>query len=90
MRYISLDTETTGLSIESGHKLIEIGCLEIVDRSLTGRKFHQYLNPDREIDASATKIHGMTLNDLKENPSFEEISDRFCKFISGSTLKLCR
>ena len=86
MRYISLDTETTGLSVESGHKLIEIGCLEIVDRTLTGKKFHKFINPNREIEESATKIHGLTWEDLKKYPIFEEIADEFCEFVKNSTL----
>ena len=86
MRYIALDTETTGLSVESGHKLIEIGCLEIVDRTLTGKKFHKFINPNREIEESATKIHGLTWEDLKKYPIFEEIADEFCEFVKNSTL----
>ena len=86
MRYIALDTETTGLSVESGHKLIEIGCLEIVDRTLTGKKFHKFINPDREIEESATKIHGLTWANLKKYPLFEDIADEFCEFVKNSTL----
>ena len=86
MRYIALDTETTGLSVESGHKLIEIGCLEIIDRTLTGKKFHKYINPEREIDASATKIHGLRWLDLQKFPTFREVADEFCEFVKDSTL----
>ena len=86
MRYIALDTETTGLKIESGHKLIEIGCLEIIDRKLTGSKFHKYINPEREIDESATRVHGMKLSDLQRFPPFCEIADEFCEYIKNSTL----
>jgi DNA polymerase-3 subunit epsilon len=86
MRYIALDTETTGLNVESGHKIIEIGCLEIIDRTLTGKKFHQFINPEREIEESATKIHGMRWVDLRKNPLFKDIADELCEFIKGSRL----
>tara|TARA_A100001015_G_scaffold315593_1_gene427785 strand:- start:482 stop:946 length:465 start_codon:yes stop_codon:yes gene_type:complete len=86
MRYIVLDTETTGLKVEAGHRLIEVGCLEIVDRFFSGRKYHQKINPKRDIDESAQKVHGITLPDLKNCPEFSEIADSFCEFIKGSVL----
>ncbi len=60
MRLVMLDTETTGLKVEEGHRLIEIGCVECVDRRLSDRQFHVYINPEREIDEGATQVHGMT------------------------------
>jgi DNA polymerase-3 subunit epsilon len=86
MRYIALDTETTGLNVDSGHKLIEIGCLEIVDRALTGKKFHKFINPEREIEETATKIHGMRWSDLRKYPIFKDIADEFCEFVKDSIL----
>ena len=86
MRYIALDTETTGLKVELGHRLIEIGCLEIVDRFFTGKKFHQKINPKRTVDESAQKIHGMSEKDLVNFPEFHQIVDEFCLFVRDSTL----
>ena len=86
MRYIALDTETTGLKVELGHRLIEIGCLEIVDRFFTGKKYHQKINPKRTIDESAQKVHGMSEEDLISFPEFYQIVDDFCLFIKDSTL----
>ncbi len=86
MRYIALDTETTGLRFEQGHRLIEIGCLEIVDRFFTGKKYHQKINPKRTIDESAQKVHGMSEEDLVNFPEFHQIVDEFCMFIKDSTL----
>ena len=81
MRYIVLDTETTGLKVEAGHRLIEVGCLEIVDRFFSGRKYHQKINPKRDIDESAQKVHGITLPDLKNCPEFSEIADSFVSLL---------
>jgi len=86
MRYIALDTETTGLKVELGHRLIEIGCLEIVDRFFTGKKFHQKINPKRTVDESAQKVHGMSEKDLVNFPEFHQIVDEFCLFVRDSTL----
>ncbi len=86
MRYISLDTETTGLNVDLGHKLIEIGCIEIIDRTLTGNKFHKFINPNREIELSATKIHGMRWDDLKKYPLFKDVAVEFCEFVKGAIL----
>ncbi len=77
MRYIVLDTETTGLDPDDGHKIIEIGCVEILDRNVTENTFHKYINPEREIDIEASKVHGLTLNNLKGKPIFSEIYDDF-------------
>ena len=86
MRQIVLDTETTGLSTAHGHRIIEIGCLELVDRRLTGRDFHCFLNPDREIDEGAQSVHGISREDLETAPRFPEIVDDFLEFISDAEL----
>ncbi len=86
MRQIILDTETTGLYPLQGHRLIEIGCVELVNRRLTGRHFHQYLQPDREIDEEAVAVHGITTEFLSGMPRFNEVADRFLNFIDGAEL----
>ena len=86
MRQIVLDTETTGLATSHGHRIIEIGCLELVDRRLTGRDFQCFLNPDREIDEGAQSVHGISREDLETAPRFPEIVDDFLEFISGAEL----
>ncbi len=86
MRQIVLDTETTGLSTAHGHRIIEIGCLELVDRRLTGREFHCFLNPDREIDEAAQRVHGISREDLETAPRFSEIVDDFLEFITDAEL----
>lgn len=86
MRQITLDTETTGLEYENGHRIIEIGCVEVVDRRLTHRHLHFYLNPDREIDARASEVHGMTLDDLRDKPRFAEIADELIDFCAGAEI----
>jgi len=73
MRQIVLDTETTGLDHSDGHRIIEIGCVEMVNRRLTGNDFHQYLQPDREIDAGAMEVHGISNESLLDKPRFEEV-----------------
>ena len=75
MRQVVLDTETTGLQPEQGHRVIEIGCVELINRRPTGRTFHQYLNPEREIDAGAQEVHGLSLEFLSDKPVFAVISD---------------
>jgi DNA polymerase-3 subunit epsilon len=84
MRQVVLDTETTGLAADQGHRIIEIGCLEIVARRLTGRTLHVYLNPEREVDEAATEVHGMTWDDLRDKPRFAEIADRLLAFVDGA------
>ena len=86
MRQIVLDTETTGLSPSQGHRIIEIGCLELIDRRLTGREFHCFLHPDREIDEAAQRVHGISLDDLAIAPRFAEIADEFLEFIASAAL----
>lgn len=86
MRQITLDTETTGLEHENGHRIIEIGCVEVVERRLTRRNLHFYLNPEREIDAAATQVHGMTLDDLRDKPRFADIADEFLAFCEGAEI----
>ena len=86
MRQIVLDTETTGLSTAQGHRIIEIGCLELVNRRLTGRDFHRFLNPDRDIDQGAEAVHGISRADLETEPRFHEIVDDFLAFIKDAEL----
>ena len=86
MRYIVLDTETTGLDPDDGHKIIEIGCIEILNRNVTSNSFHKYINPNREIDIEASKIHGLTYNSLKDKPMFEEIYEEFSNYIGDSPI----
>ena len=84
MRQIVLDTETTGLEVTENHRIIEIGAVEIDNRRLTGRHFHQYLQPDRAIDAGAIEIHGITEEFLADKPRFEDIADEFLNFVEGA------
>ncbi len=86
MRQVVLDTETTGLEPERGHRVIEIGCVEVVNRRATGQHFHEYLNPEREIDAGAAAVHGITLEKLKDKPRFADVAQRFLEFIDGAEL----
>ena len=86
MRQIVLDTETTGLSADAGDRIIEIGCVELVNRKLTGRTFHHYLNPHREIHEDAIKVHGITNDFLNDKPDFEVIADSFLSFIDGAEI----
>ncbi len=85
-RQIVLDTETTGLSTKNGHRIIEIGCLELVNRRLTGREFHRFLNPDRDIDEGAERVHGISRADLDTAPRFPEVVDEFLTFIKDAEL----
>lgn len=85
-RKIILDTETTGLDVTRNHKVIEIGCIEIIDRKYTGKKFHQYLNPQRDIDQGAISIHGITNEFLKDKPLFRDVKDDLLEFIDNSEL----
>jgi DNA polymerase III subunit epsilon len=86
MRQIVLDTETTGLEPELGHRVIEIGCVELVNRRATGRTFHKYLNPERAIDEGALAVHGISRADLDGKPKFAEIAEELLLFISGAEL----
>jgi len=86
MRQVVLDTETTGLSTAHGHRIIEIGCLELVNRRLTGREFHRFLNPDRDIDEGAEAVHGISRDDLENEPRFAEIVDDFLAFLKDAEL----
>ena len=85
-RQIVLDTETTGLEPEDGHRVIEVGCVELLNRRATGRTFHQYLNPDREIDPGAVEVHGLTSEFLADKPSFADVVDEFLEFVEGAEL----
>ncbi len=86
MRQIVLDTETTGLEIQEGHRIIEIGCVEIVGRKLTRRHYHQYINPERDIDDGALDVHGITRQFLEDKPKFAEVWQSFLEFVEGSEL----
>ncbi len=86
MRQVILDTETTGLEPDQGHRIIEIGCVELVNRRLSGRRFHKYLNPEREIDAGAAAIHGLTTARLAREPKFADVVNELLEFISGAEL----
>ena len=86
MRQLVLDTETTGLEVGLGHRIIEIGCVELVNRRLTGRNFHKYINPDREIDDGALEVHGITQEFLSDKPRFVDIWDEFKEFLQGDEL----
>ncbi|WP_396586584.1 DNA polymerase III subunit epsilon [Bermanella sp. R86510] len=84
MRQVVLDTETTGIG--EGHRIIEIGCVELVGRKLTGRHYHQYINPQREVDPEAMEVHGITNEFLLDKPVFSQIADDFIEFIKGAEL----
>src|SRR6476469_6643052 len=86
MRQIVLDTETTGLEVGMGHRVIEIAAVEILNRRLTGRHFHRYLNPQREIEAGALQVHGISLDFLQDKPLFPDIAAEFLEFIRGAEL----
>jgi DNA polymerase-3 subunit epsilon len=86
MRQIVLDTETTGLSTSHGHRIIEVGCVELVNRRLTGREFHRFLNPDRDIDEGAEAVHGISRADLENAPRFPEVVDELLEFLKDAEL----
>ena len=86
MREIALDTETTGLSHRDGHRIIEIGCVELINRIPTGNVYHQYINPERDVSPGASEISGLTYNFLKDFPTFQTVANDFHQFISGATL----
>lgn len=86
MRQIVLDTETTGIGPEHGHRVIEIGCVELLDRRLTGKHYHIYLNPQREVDEGAFRVHGISTEFLQDKPLFTSIVNEFMAFIKGAEL----
>ena len=86
MRQIVLDTETTGLEPSQGHRIIEIGCVELINRRLTGKHYHQYLQPDREIDEGAIEVHGISNEFLLDKPRFADVADDFMDFVRGAEL----
>jgi DNA polymerase-3 subunit epsilon len=85
-RQVILDTETTGISTADDHRIIEIGCVEMVNRKLTGKTFHQYINPERDIDAGAFEVHGISQEFLADKPVFADIAEDFIQFIAGAEL----
>jgi DNA polymerase-3 subunit epsilon len=86
MRQVVLDTETTGLEVEQNHRIIEIGCVELHNRRLTGRSFHRYLNPNRDIDEGALQVHGLTREQLAKEPTFAQIHAEFLDFVRDAEL----
>jgi DNA polymerase III subunit epsilon len=85
-RQIVLDTETTGLEVEQGHRIIEIGCLELINRRLTRHDFHLYCNPERPIDAGAVEVHGLTTEFLAGKPLFRDLADELWAYLEGAEL----
>lgn len=85
-RQIVLDTETTGMPVTEGHRIIEIGCVELIDRKLTGREFHYYINPQREVDPGAFAVHGLSTEFLYDKPTFSKIAEPLLLFLSGTEL----
>jgi DNA polymerase-3 subunit epsilon len=85
-RIIILDTETTGINIADGNKIIEIGCVELIDRKLTDNHYHQYINPERESEEGALRVHGLTQSFLSDKPLFSEVADDFLRYIKGAEL----
>ncbi|MGB1310723.1 MAG: DNA polymerase III subunit epsilon [Leucothrix sp.] len=86
VRQIIMDTETTGLETRDGHRVIEIGCVEVIDRKMTGHNYHQYLQPDRESDEAALAVHGITSEFLADKPRFNEVAASFIEYIKGAEL----
>ena len=86
MREVVLDTETTGIEVRQGHRIIEIGCVELIDRRLTGRHYHVYINPQREVEEGAFAVHGISDEFLADKPLFSSVADDFMEFISGAQL----
>jgi DNA polymerase-3 subunit epsilon len=86
MRQVVLDTETTGLEVEQQHRIIEIGCVELLNRRLTGRRYHQYLNPERDIDEGAQQVHGLTREELARAPTFSQVHPEFLEFVRDAEL----
>lgn len=87
MRQIVLDTETTGLEVDHGHRIIEVGCVELRNRRVTGNDFHQYVHPqDKDIDPGAVEVHGITMEFLRDKPAFRELADALWKYLAGAEL----
>ncbi len=86
MRQIILDTETTGLNPKSGDRIIEIGCVEMLNRRLTGNNFHYYINPERDSDPGALAVHGLSTDFLSDKPKFAEIAQEFCRFVQDAEI----
>ena len=86
MRQLALDTETTGLSHAKGHRIIEVACIEMVNRRLTGREYHRFINPERDIDEGAERVHGICRADLEGQPVFADVAEEFLEFIRDSEL----
>lgn len=86
MRQLILDTETTGLDPQQGHRLIEIGCIELIDRQVTSNNFHFYINPDREVEEEAIQVHGITNEFLQDKPRFPEIANDLVEYLKGAEL----
>lgn len=86
MRLIVLDTETTGLSPQDGHRIIEVGCVELIDRRLTGNNYHRYINPQRDSDEGALRVHGLTTEFLNQHPVFEQIADELMDYLRGADI----
>lgn len=86
MRQVVLDTETTGLEPSQGHRIIEIGCVELVNRRITENRFHQYIKPEREIDEGAVEVHGLTTDFLADKPLFADVAEDLLNFIRGAEL----
>lgn len=86
MRQVILDTETTGLQYEQGHRVIEIGCIELINRKFTGKRYHQYINPGRQVEEEALAVHGITNEFLQDKPVFSEIAQSFLEFVLNSEL----
>ncbi len=86
MRQIVLDTETTGLEVSAGHRIIEVGCVELENRRYTTRTFHRYINPEREVDAGALAVHGLSNERLRSEPPFGQVASAFVDFVTGAEL----
>lgn len=86
IRQVILDTETTGIGHEQGHRVIEIGCVELIDRKLTGKHYHVYINPQREVDEGAFRVHGISNEFLQDKPLFGDIRSEFLQFVAGAEL----
>jgi DNA polymerase-3 subunit epsilon len=86
MRQIVLDTETTGLEVSQGHRIIEIGCIELINRRITGNHWHYYVNPDRAVDSGAFEVHGISGEFLQDKPRFSELAEEFHSYVAGAEL----